>query len=199
MITHEIHNQLEASMELSHSDPCTDSLIPVETNTDLHRIQVNKERLENLGLDFKNEWETLDKFNIEWIEYMDKNKMPIDIIKSNKYSIQTWFEYLNVSIPRYRCCLCNKYRDIFKLNKQFLKPISTENGQVVEDNLRRNYDNIRRHYDSAYHKAIIQKLIEKTTQEMPETFSQTQLQRDEKDPTFKATSNLFRTVYTLLR
>ena len=199
MITEDIEEQLKISMQLSHEEQCTDSLVTANTNRELHEIELDSERLKTYGVPLINEWERTDKFKSEWLEEMDPTKIPILQIQTNQYEIQTWFEFINESQPKYRCWLCSEYGEKFKLNKRYRTPISTNDGQYVYDKYKDNYNLITRHYNSKYHKEVIRILAEQTQLSLSNKFVEAQNKIDNDNLILKPTSNFFRTVYTMVR
>lgn len=109
------------------------------------------------------EWKTTSYFQPRWIEQIRSHQshlIPLDAVENNK----VWFEYqFNSADPKestYRCRICHKYYDEFKLQSRYKNTFADEKGSLrtlKADNKKA----ILEHSKSSAHTTIIQMLTER--------------------------------------
>lgn len=100
-----------------------------------------------------------------WLEQIKTHQygiIPVEEVKKHK----SWFEYLfsegNPSRSTFRCRLCSKYYDEFKLDRRYKTALAFEDGVLKSD----KYENKKaliEHPNNQGHKIIIQILQEKNS------------------------------------
>lgn len=121
--------------------------------------------------------------------------LPIQTIERNKI----WFEYiLNKEKPReshFRCRLCFKYYDKFRLAKNYKNALAFEKG-ALKTTKEENREIIQKHANIPGHKAIIDKLITLKKETLPTDFQNIQSQEEKNNNNFlEITMRMFRTVF----
>jgi len=108
----------------------------------------------------ENEWETTKYFQNSWMKFIQQHQLkmlPVKTINDHKH----WFAFLpNIADPSsstYRCRLCFKYFDKFKLEDRFRSVLANEEG-IIRKAYKSNHETITEHAKSTQHHLIIQRL-----------------------------------------
>ena len=115
-------------------------------------------------------------------------------------NIRTWWEYLpNAAEPRksaYRCKLCHKYYDQFKLDPRYKTSFAREEGQL-RNTKRKNRDEISQHGTTPGHRKVVEELQRHQKHMLPGEFALAQSKSNEwGDHSLEITNRMTRTVYT---
>ncbi len=150
------------------------------------------------------EFESTEHFDREWVDDIinhQKRLLPWLSIQT-KRAVQQWFEYLpnkeNMALSRYRCRICSKYFDeVLELSANHKPNLAKKEG-VLHSDYGRNQDLIHKHSATAVHLKVIEIIRKRKRQEsLSTTFHRLEEDQHRKDEhLYKATSNMFRMVYT---
>lgn len=116
--------------------------------------------------------------------------LPIQTIEKNK----DWFEYIpnkeKPSESTFRCRLCYKYYDKFRLAKNYKNALAFEQG-ILKKSKEENRELIKKHSTIPGHKAIIDKLIA-----LKKDFQNIQIDQQKQNNNYlEVTMRMFRTVF----
>lgn len=150
----------------------------------------------------EHEWVTTKYFQNTWINFITKHQsklLPVKSIENNK----VWFEYLpNSEIPSastYRCRLCSKYFDKFKLDNRYKPALANPLG-IMKKNYDSNREMIVSHAKHTQHLAIISKLEKGAASTLPKQFEQIQTENEKLDKQYYAvTMKMIRSVFAEIK
>jgi len=144
------------------------------------------------------EWTTTSFFRESWLATIKQHRnrlIPLKTIQDNK----VWFECLfNEKEPvksTYRCRLCHKYFDTFKMDKRYKPSLASETG-VLKNDYEKNREMIANHGKQSQHQEIIRKLEVQAVDKLPQQFQQIQDKKEQENAWyFAVTMRMIRTVH----
>lgn len=198
---HLIANEIDILTTNAEFDTCGTQLKYSTTNKDLDVIISIEKTLSAKGHTIIREWDQ-DIYRQEWDKEIEKNSylLPMNKIRTDK-NIRSWFEYIpheDHSKSRYRCNLCYKYHDMFRLASDTRSKFADEEGFDVSTNVETNRNRIITHYDSAGHQGVIAELIKIEKSKLTADLLKIENLEILKYPMYAATARMFRTVYAEL-
>lgn len=150
--------------DTSRRDICTNLMLDPDGGNTAMMVEHENQRKRRMSPydDYSEEleWKTTAHFQSRWLEEIRTHQLeliPLDAFESNK----VWIEYLfNSAEPKkstYRCRLCHKYFDEFKIRPQYKSSIADEEGMLRFDK-KLNRFAITSHANSSSHTTVIEKL-----------------------------------------
>lgn len=164
-----LQTAVSAANDTSRRDICTNLMLDPEGGNTAMIVEHANQRKRRMSLydDYSEEleWKTTAHFQSRWLEEIkthQRDLIPLDDFESNKVWIEYLFNSAEPAKSTYRCRLCHKYYDEFRLRPQYRSGIAEEAGTLKADKSLNKFA-INAHVKTYSHTTIIEKLQIRST------------------------------------